>query len=61
MKRKNKITPLVKVRSKITQDIYYTNENLPTKEIDGKIFIGVKKNERDRDIFYMNKENMEKC
>lgn len=61
MKNKNKFLPLNKVRSKITQDIYYTNEALPTKEIDGKLFIGVKKSETDKNIFFMNKEFIEKC
>jgi hypothetical protein len=61
MKRKPKFLPLKKVRSKITQDIYYTSESLPTKKIDGILFVGIKKSETDKRIFFMNKEFIEKC
>lgn len=50
---------LVLVRSKISKDVFYHSKSFSTKEIDGKIFIGVKKNEKDKDIFFMSKENME--
>lgn len=52
--------PLIRVRSKVNQDVYYSSKDFPSKEIDGQIFIGVKKNENDKQIFFMKKENMEK-
>lgn len=58
---KKKASPLYKVRSKINQDIYFTSKDMPVKEIDGQIFIGVKKREKDDSIFFMKKENMENC
>lgn len=56
---KQRKEPVVQVRSKISNDIFYHSKSFPTKEIDGKLFIGVKKNEKDSDIFFMKKENME--
>lgn len=50
---------LVKVKSIINNDTYFTSENFPTKYIDGKEFIGVKKSESDKQIYYMMKENVE--
>jgi hypothetical protein len=50
---------LRKVKSLFNGDMYYTSENFPSKYIDGKEFIGVKKTETDRQIHYMMKENLE--
>ncbi len=61
MSKKKSSAPLYRVRSKINQDIYFTSKDMPTKEIDGHTFIGVKKREKDKSIFFMKKENMENC
>lgn len=50
---------IIKIRSKINQDEYYSSKSFPEKVIDGEVFIGVKKNISDKNIFYMRKENME--
>lgn len=57
--RKKTSTPLVKVRSKINNVVYYTSKDFPSKIIDGNDFIGVKKSEKDNQIFYMKKDSME--
>lgn len=59
MGKKKSQAPFYRIRSKINQDIYYTSKDMPTKEIDGHVFIGVKKSEKDHSIFFMKKENME--
>lgn len=51
--------PLLMVRSKINNIVYYTSKDFPSKNIDGQDFIGVKKTERDNQIFYMKKDSME--
>jgi hypothetical protein len=59
---KNKGTPvLVKVKSKVNSDSYYTSKDFPEKIIDGKAFIAVKKSPSDKILHYMLKENMVKC
>lgn len=50
---------LKKVKSLFNGDLYFTSENFPSKIIDGKEFIGVKKNATDKTIHYMMKENLE--
>lgn len=52
--------PLVKVKSKINSDYYYTSKDFPEKVIDGKVFIGVKKSPSDKTLRYMLKEMMSK-
>ena len=54
-------TPLVKIRSKINSDTYYTSKDFPNKVIDGKVFIGVKVTPSDKNLRYMLKENVVKC
>lgn len=61
MKQKIKSNKMVKVKSKFNDDTYYTNSELPTKVIDGVTFIGVKKDEKDARIFFLNKDNIEFC
>lgn len=61
MNKKKVSSPLIRVRSKINQDVYFTSKDFPTKEIDGQVFIGVRKNANDKQIFFMKKENMEKA
>lgn len=51
--------PLIKVRSIFNNDTYFTSKEFPSKYIDGKEFIGVKKFEKDKKIFFMLKENLE--
>lgn len=46
------------VESLFNQDRYYAAEHLPTKTIDGKLYISVKKNPGDRQTFWMLKENL---
>lgn len=53
-------SPLVKVKSKINSDYYYTSKDFPEKVIDGKVFIGVKKSPSDKSLHYMLKEMMSK-
>jgi hypothetical protein len=54
-----KIKQLYKVvESLVNKDQYYTADSFPTKTIDGKIYITVKKNPGDRQTFWMLKENM---
>lgn len=57
--RKNTSMPLIRVRSKINNVIYYTSKDFPSKIIDGTDFIGVKKSEKDNQIFFMKKDSME--
>lgn len=59
MKKQNKVrAPLVKVKSKINSDVYYTSKDFPEKVIDGKKFIGVKKTPSDSSLNFMLKENV---
>lgn len=51
-------SPLVKVKSKINSDLYYTSKDFPEKIIEGKTFMAVKKAPCDNTIHYMLKENM---
>jgi hypothetical protein len=46
------------VESLVNQERYYTNAGLPTKTIDGKVFIGVKKSPESKDVFFMLRENL---
>ena len=57
--RKNTSMPLIRVRSKINNVVYYTAKDFPSKVIDGTDFIGVKKSEKDKQIFFMKKDSME--
>jgi hypothetical protein len=57
--RKNTSSPLIRVRSKVNNVIYYTSKDFPSKIIDGNDFIGVKKSEKDKQIFFMKKDSME--
>ncbi len=57
--RKKTSVPLTMVRSKINNVVYYTSKDFPSKTIDGNDFIGVKKSEKDSQIFYMKKDSME--
>ena len=59
-KQKKPRAPLVKIKSKINSDTYYTSEDFPNKIIDGKKFIGVKKYPSDNVLHYMLAENMAK-
>lgn len=59
-KIKRKPAPLYKVRSKINSDAYYSSADFPTKIIDGKTFVGVKKSPSDSTLKYMLKENLVK-
>ncbi len=54
-------SPLFVVKSIVNSDIYYSSKDFPEKIIDGKVFIGVKKSPTDKSLFYMLKQNMEKC
>lgn len=54
-------TPLIKIKSLINNDTYFTSKNFPSKYIDGKEFIGVKRTENDKKIFFMLKENVKIC
>lgn len=56
---KKETQKLVKVRSIFNGDTYFTSDRFPTKYIDGKEFVGVKKSESDNQILYMMKENLE--
>ena len=58
MAKKKFSAPLLKVKSKINSDFYYTSKDFPEKTIEGKTFIGVKKNPFDQNVHYMLKENM---
>lgn len=53
-------SPLIRIKSKVNSDSYYTSKDFPEKVIDGKVFIGVKKTPTDKTLHYMLKENMEK-
>lgn len=57
-KKKGLTSPLVKVKSKINSDLYYTSKDFPEKVIEGKTFMAVKKTPTDRTLCYMLKENM---
>lgn len=57
-KQKKFRAPLVKVKSKINSDVYYTSKDFPEKVIDGKKFMGVKKSPSDSSLHFMLKENM---
>lgn len=46
------------VESLFNQDQYYAAEHLPTKTIDGKLYISVKKKLGDKQTFWMLKENL---
>ena len=46
-------SPLIKVRSKVNSDIYYTSSDFPHKCIEGKKFIGVKKTPTDKNLHYV--------
>lgn len=59
-KFKKNSAPLIKVKSKINSDLYYTSKDFPEKVIDGKVFIGVKKSPSDKTLHYMLKEMMSK-
>lgn len=59
-KFKKKAAPLFKVRSKINSDVYYSSQDFPSRIIDGKTFMGVKKTPSDSVLHYMLKENMVK-
>lgn len=52
---------IVKVKSIFNNDYYYSSPSFPSKEIDGQLFIGVKKNRNDKETFFMRKENLEVC
>ena len=49
------------MKSKVNSDYYYSSKDFPEKNIDGKIFIGVKKLPSDNVLRYMLKENMVRC
>lgn len=55
-KIKKPSAPLVKIRSKINSDVYYTSADFPKKTIDGKDFIAVKKTPADRTLHYVMKD-----
>jgi hypothetical protein len=60
MKKQNdKNEKVVKVKSIFNNDFYYSSESFPTKTIDGELFVGVKKNMNDSEIFFMKKDNLE--
>jgi hypothetical protein len=48
--------PLIKVRSKVNSDVYYTSSDFPQKDIEGKKFIGVKKTPTDKTLHYIVKD-----
>ena len=48
--------PLIKVKSKVNSDVYYTSSDFPQKDIDGKKFIGVKKTPTDKTLHYIVKD-----
>lgn len=50
---------LIKVRSLINREIYFTQKDFPTKEIDGKVYIRVLRNPHDKSLIFMKKENIE--
>lgn len=52
---------IYKVKSIFNNDYYYSSPSFPSKEIDGHVFIGVKKNKADKETFFMKKENLEIC
>jgi hypothetical protein len=60
-KVKSKNLPSIrKVRNRLHQDeIYYTQSDWQTKEIDGVTFIPVLKQPTQNQIFWMKKDNME--
>lgn len=60
MARKVAPAPLIKIKSKINSDYYFTSKDFPEKIIDGKVFIGVKKSPSDKTLNFMLKENVEK-
>lgn len=59
-KKKKVLSPLYKVASKINSDMYYTSVDFPSKVIDGKVFMGVKKYPSDKTLNYVLKENFVK-
>lgn len=50
---------LIKVRSLVNGDVYYTSKNFPVKEIDGNQYIRVVRNLQDNRMLFMNKEKIE--
>lgn len=56
-----KFDNMKKVRNKITKDVYYTSEYLPSKEINGVLFVSVKRNATDTNSFFMRKDSLEIC
>lgn len=60
-KRSRGSSSLYKIRSKVNSDLYYSSTDFPEKVIDGKVFIGIKKTPSDKTLFYMLKENVERC
>lgn len=46
------------VESLIDKSQYYTHNKMPTKVIDGKTYIGVKRKQNDKQILYVLKENV---
>lgn len=50
---------LIKVKSKINHEIYLTDRNFPTKEIDGIVYIRILRFPEDKSLLFMKKENIE--
>lgn len=50
---------LVKVRSIINKEIYYTSKSFEKKEIDGKKYIRILRNPYDTSKLFMIEENIE--
>lgn len=60
MSKKKVASVLFKVKSKVNKDSYYTSKDFPEKVIDGKVFMAVKKTPSDKNLFYMQKDMMER-
>jgi hypothetical protein len=50
---------VIKLRNKYSQDITFTSDNYPLKIIDGKSFIAIFSDLKNRRISYMNRDAFE--
>ena len=59
--KSNKTGPIVlrKVRTLASKEVYWASNDWPTKEVDGQLFIAIKRKPDDNSTFWMKKDQVE--